>query len=139
VVGTIVDRRLEPGPSHLRAWASRRSAPLVATVATLLIGLDYVFLWEGLPRGPFGIWLTPSDLWGTYLASISLVHGHLTSAYAALPGSLIVMAPAAALGNALHLEVGPNSRRSPHRTVGCSWGPTRWSSPRFPLRGRRHR
>jgi hypothetical protein len=80
----------------------------VATVATLLIGLDYVFLWEGLPRGPFGIWLTPSDLWGTYLASISLVHGHLTSAYAALPGSLIVMAPAAALGNALHLEVGPN-------------------------------
>lgn len=98
-----------PGRSSgaLGTWARRRAAPLSATVATLVVGMDYVILWTGLPRGPFGIWLAPSDLWGTYLASVSLVHGHLTSVYAAFPGMVVLMAPVAALGTALHLEVGP--------------------------------
>jgi hypothetical protein len=80
----------------------------VATVVTLVLGMNYVITWDGLPRGPFNTWLAPSDLWGTYLASVHLVHGQLTPAYAAYPGILLLFAPAAALGSALNLEVGPN-------------------------------
>ena len=79
----------------------------MATAASLVLGLAYVILWAGKPAGPFVTWLAPSDLWGTYLASVALVHGHLSAAYGAYPGILLIFAPAAAIGSALHLEVGP--------------------------------
>jgi hypothetical protein len=86
----------------------RRAAPLVATAALLVIGMNYTILWNGVVHGNSGVWLTPSDLWGTYVASVALVHGHLTSAYVGLPGSVLITAPPAALGDALRLQVGPN-------------------------------
>ncbi len=95
-------------PSRFRTWAERRAAPLVATGLTLFFGMDYVILWAGLTRGEYNIWLAPSDVWGTYLDSVALVHGHLSSGYAAYPGILVALAPIAAIGSALHLEVGPN-------------------------------
>jgi hypothetical protein len=70
--------------------------------------MAYVMLRDGFPHGPFSTWRVPGDLWGIYLSSVSLVHGHLSSIYAATPGTVVGFAPVAALGNALHLEVGPN-------------------------------
>ena len=81
---------------------------VVAAVASLVLGMNYVILWANLPRGgPFNTWLAPSDLWGTYLDSVQLVHGHLSAGYAAYPGILLLFAPAAVIGSAFNLEVGP--------------------------------
>jgi hypothetical protein len=80
----------------------------VVTALSLVLGMNYILLWNGFPHGPFDVWLVPSDIWGTYLASVALVQGHLTSMYTATPGALILLAPVAAVGHAFHLEVGPN-------------------------------
>jgi len=61
-----------------------------------------------------------SDVWGTYLDSVALVHGHLSSGYAAYPGILVALAPIAAIGSALHLEVGPTSRPSRPDGLGAA-------------------
>jgi hypothetical protein len=81
---------------------------VVALTAALVLGNAYVVMWAALPRGPFNTWLAPSDLWGTYLASVQLVHGQLSPAYAAYPGILLIFAPAAVIGSIFNLEVGPN-------------------------------
>ncbi|HLN15203.1 MAG TPA: hypothetical protein VK277_00500 [Acidimicrobiales bacterium] len=89
-------------------WLAVRVAPVIATVATLVLGMLYVIDWAGVAHGDFTRWMTPSDIWGTYLNSMALVlHGQLTAAYAAYPGALLLFAPVAAVGHALHLEVGP--------------------------------
>ncbi len=93
--------------SRAGAWTLRHGPPVAATVATLVIGMNYVIMWVGVTTGSFVFWLAPSDLWGTYLSSLHLVQGHLSQSFAAYPGILLLFAPVAALGNALHLEVGP--------------------------------
>ena len=84
-----------------------RLPAVVATTAGLVLGMAYVILWDGKPAGPFVTWLAPSDIWGTYLASVALVHGQLSAAYGAYPGILLIFAPAAAIEETLRLEVGP--------------------------------
>jgi hypothetical protein len=89
-------------------WAHRHAAPLIASVLTVVLGMDYVTLWPAVRSGRFGIFWAPSDLWGSYLGAVALVHGHLQSPFLGMVGSLLILAPAAAVGSAAHLEVGPN-------------------------------
>ena len=96
----------------------RRMPAVVALVTALVLGNAYVVMWATRPVGPFTTWLAPSDLWGTYLASVQLVHGHLSPAYAAYPGILLIFAPAAVVGSIFSLEVGP--------TFGPFAAPTGW-------------
>lgn len=89
------------------AWCRERWVPVAVAVAFVVVGFDYVIVWNGLPAGPFDVWLAPSDLWGTYLAAVSLAHGHFSTLYVAVPGAVLLLVPVAAVGHALGLEVGP--------------------------------
>jgi len=104
------DRSARP---RWRRWVDRRRAPLVATAATLVLGMNWTIWWAEVVHGAPGVWLDPSDQWGTVLASVALVHGHLSGIYTAstglvtFPGYVVLMAPVAAVFSALHLEMGP--------------------------------
>jgi hypothetical protein len=74
----------------------------------VLLGFAYVTMWEGLPSGPFDVWRAPSDLWGSWLAAVSLLHGHFRTEYATDPGAVLLLVPAAGPGHALGLNVGPD-------------------------------
>ncbi|MGP8059612.1 MAG: hypothetical protein ACLP9C_08255 [Acidimicrobiales bacterium] len=94
--------------------ASRRAPALIALAVTLVLGMNYTLWWPEAVHHVSGIWATPSDQWGTYLASVNLVHLHFTQLYTGrsgletFPGILFLLAPMTALGSALHLELGPN-------------------------------
>jgi hypothetical protein len=84
-------------------------------VALFCFGMAYIFRWgptvEHLP-----LWETPGDIWNTYTAANSVDHGHFGAVYApsnaffAFPGVLVLLAPMAALTNALGMgaDVYPN-------------------------------
>jgi len=100
-------------------WARRHRAPLIASVITMVVGMNYVVLWPAIDIGKWGIFYAPSDLWGSYLGAVAMVHGHFQSPFLGMVGSLLIEAPAAALGNALHLQVGP--------TYSLTTAPTAWA------------
>lgn len=95
------------------ARARRRAPALVALAATLVLGMCWVELWNQVVHGA-PVWLAPPDLWGTYLAAVALVHGQLNGIYTpntglvAFPGIAYLLAPIAAFGSALHLQIGPD-------------------------------
>ena len=92
----------------------RRVPAWIALAVLLVVGLNYSLWWPGWAHNNPAAWAAPADLWGTYLASANLVHGHFDQIYIArtgletFPGVLVLMAPMTALGSAMHLELGPN-------------------------------
>ncbi len=90
----------------------RRSAPLIATLAFVFVGMNFSILWHGFTAHSFSYWMTPPDLWGTYLGSDALVQGHPAQMYSqitglnAFPAIMFALAPITAIGHALHLEAG---------------------------------
>ena len=93
----------------------RRIAPIVATVALVVLAMVWVRYWNGVSGGDPTVWRTPPDIWLTYYAAVQAVHGHFANIYAAqsalvaFPGIVVVLAPVAALTSALGLQVGINS------------------------------
>jgi hypothetical protein len=69
-------------------------------------------LWWGPAIHHSGGWWIPSDIYISYFPTNALIHGHLASVYkpnsglVTFPGILVLLAPAVALVNALHLSVG---------------------------------
>ncbi len=57
------------------------------------------------------LWVTPTDIWSSYLAASALVHGHLASVYSSnsgrpsFPGILVALAPLAAFSNRQHTTI----------------------------------
>ena len=83
-----------------------RTWPISATVVLLCLAVAYFFAW-GPTVQHLPYWDTPGDLWNTYTVTTALVHGHFGAVYAPrtaffeFPGILVVLAPIAALTNAL--------------------------------------
>jgi len=100
--------------SGLERWARRRAPALIALAATVVLGMNYTLWWPDLVHHAPWLWADPPDQWGTYQASVNLVHLHFSQIYTGrtgletFPGILFLMAPMTALGSALHLELGPN-------------------------------
>lgn len=75
--------------------------------------MNWSIWWDDLVHHAPGVWADPSDQWGTVLAALHLVHGHFSGVYTqstglvTFPGYVFLMAPAAAVFSALHLELGP--------------------------------
>jgi hypothetical protein len=93
--------------SQLKAWAELRSAPVVATIAMLVIGIAYSLLWPTHSQ----IHLTsPSDLWSLTGSASAILHGHFDHIYR--PGSALtsppalefVLVPVVAIGTVLGLD-----------------------------------
>ena len=74
-------RTTRPGSSQGRPWTAagarlkRRTWPICATVVFFCLAMAYFFRWgptvEHIPY-----WNAPGDLWETYAAANSAVHGH---------------------------------------------------------------
>ena len=102
------------GDSHLGGRVidrlKRRLWPLGASVVYIILGLLKIFRW-----GPIGwhipsLWISPNDLYESYVASSLAVHGHIGAIYhvnnfAEFPGILVALAPLAALSGAFHTSV----------------------------------
>jgi hypothetical protein len=86
----------------------RRVWPIVVSVVFVILGLLYFFRWGPVVRHTPSLWLAPDDIWSSYLASSTLVHGHLGSIYSgtsgrpSFPGILLALAPLAAFSNRQH-------------------------------------
>ncbi|MCL4445922.1 MAG: hypothetical protein M1134_03460 [Actinobacteria bacterium] len=121
-----VNRSLGPiGSNRLSRWVNKHIAPLIATALLVVLGMNFTIWWAIEVKHEISQWLTPPDLWGSYLGSVALVHGHLTQIYSgvtglvSLPGIVYVLAPVAAVGSALHLGVS-------QQFVGGYTEPTAW-------------
>lgn len=106
-----------PGRTTAPGWRQRferRRAPLVATAALLVVGMNWSIWWNPLVHHINGVWLDPADQWGTLIGAIDLVHGHFGAIYSpstglvTFPGILVLLAPVAAVFDPLHLEMGHN-------------------------------
>lgn len=93
-------------------WIRLRWPPLVATLGVLVTALIFS-LWWNLHVDHSRVWYEPADLWRTMLASVRLDKGQLSQLYTngtnlvSFPGAAVILAPAAAVINALHYPLGP--------------------------------
>src|SRR3984957_1595717 len=84
--------------------------PLGASAVYIVLGLLKIFRW-----GPVGwhipsLWISPNDLYESYVASSLAVHGHIGAIYqvnnfAEFPGILVALAPLATLSGAFHTSI----------------------------------
>jgi hypothetical protein len=85
--------------------------PLAGTAAVLVLGMNLGIEWNPLVHQTQG-WAGAIDVWRSYAVTDQALGGHLTQVYSAgsglvgLPGPLVLLAPAVALSQALHLSVG---------------------------------
>lgn len=98
-----------PGPSalgllarRLPAWARRRTWPLVASVASIVLGMLFSFFWvQTIHSGSWThFWLVPSDIWGVYRTAHYIGWGgysaiYSTGVFISFPGILFLYAPLA--------------------------------------------
>lgn len=92
---------------HLRL----RIVPLAGTFAFVIIAVNYSIWWLPVVHHT-DAWWVPGDFWHTYFATSAFAHGHWGAVYEArngiitFPGLLVLLSPAVALAQALHLSVG---------------------------------
>jgi hypothetical protein len=90
-----------------------RVVPIFGSAAFVLTTLIFTMWWNDF-RNHIDLWWVPGDFWTSYFSSSALIHGHLGSIYAqqdwggvvTFPGLVVLLAPAVALGQSLHLLVG---------------------------------
>jgi hypothetical protein len=101
----------------------RRVGPLALTVVFVSLGCAYFFRWGPVVQHVPSTWLSAEDLWSTYNASFSYIHGNFAAVYStatgflAFPGILIVFAPIAAIGSSLQttmIEIEKNHHAVAH-------------------------
>ena len=94
---------------RVRMWADDRSAPIVAAITWLVIGLAFSLLWSSITHGGPLRLLAPSDLWSLASSSSAILHGNFAGIYirdgalTSPPAFEFVLAPVLALGHALGL------------------------------------
>ena len=103
-----VSKTARPEADRLPDWLSRKRSPLLASVAIVIVGMAYSIWWAPLVRhGSY--WVTPQDLWGSFLAAVHASHGQFGQIYSpstgfvSFPGLVLVLVPVAALCDSLHL------------------------------------
>ena len=89
---------------------TRRIWPLVASAVYVILGLLKIFRWGSVGWHIPSLWISPNDLYESYVASSLAVHGHIGAIYqvnnfAELPGILVALAPLAALSGAFHTPI----------------------------------
>ncbi len=95
---------------RVTAWAEERHAPVVATVAMLVLVMAYSLLGQSVLHGGHAKLLSPSDLWSLAASSSALAHGHFSHIYVrngaltSPPGFEVVLAPVLLAGQALGLS-----------------------------------
>ncbi len=94
------------GRGRFEHWVGEHAAPLAASVATVVLGMWWALWWDDLAHHQPSVWLVPGDLWISTAASVSLAHGHFSANYAATPGALLLLLPAASLAHGLGLSLG---------------------------------
>lgn len=116
-------------PRHLGGVRRIRAValPISGSLAVLVTGMAYFFWWGSVVGYP-GVWMPPGDIWATIRTSDYVTWGYLGGIYSAgtglvtFPGILLVLAPAAALSNALGLQV-DFPFTVPHATAWLVIGP----------------
>jgi len=89
----------------------RRTWPILGTLLFVCLGTVYFFRWGSVVRGQPSSWVSPDDLWSTFVAAVAFSHGHFSAIYKsstgflAFPGILILLAPVAALSGSLNTTV----------------------------------
>ena len=90
-------------------WWHQNLWPLIATAATLVVGMAFTFWWAPLYYH-VNIWLTPGDIWSTFRDAHYVGWGSEQTIYAAgtslvtFPGIAVLLTPIAMLQNPLHLS-----------------------------------
>ena len=106
-----VPQRRESDLDRFKKRVARRAWPLGVSIAFVVIGLAYVFLWGSIGQDTSSLWISPQDLWITYFAASQVAHGHVGAVYQSsvsfveFPGILIALAPLGALSGAFHTSV----------------------------------
>ena len=91
-----------------RGGVRRRAVPVVVSVAVVVTGLLYAFLWDPVVHHGQA-WLEPSDAWGVYRAAHYVTWGYLGGVYnqetgmVTFPGIAVLLSPLVALGDVLRL------------------------------------
>jgi hypothetical protein len=95
----------------LRAAMRRRTWPLLAGLATFVVGALYSFAWAPVVRHQ-SAWVVPGDIWATYRGAHFVAWGALGEVYGShtylvsLPGTLLLLAPVSMLTSALGMSEG---------------------------------
>ena len=95
---------------RVTVWAEERSAPVVGTVAMLVLVMAYSLLGHSVLHGGPAKLLSPSDLWSLAASSSALAHGHFSHIYmrngalTSPPAFEVVLAPVLLAGQALGLS-----------------------------------
>jgi hypothetical protein len=93
----------------VRSWADVRSAPIVAAITCLVLGMWFSLYWSSIAHGGPLHLSAPSDLWGLTTSSSAILHGNFAGVYVrngaltSPPAFEFVLAPLLALGQALGL------------------------------------
>lgn len=88
----------------------QRRWPVGVSIVFVTLGLTYIFFWAPVVRHVSGLWLSPNDLFRSYLNASQVAHGHFGSIYEAqngsnyveFPGILAVFAPFGAFSSSFH-------------------------------------
>ena len=113
--------------SDVPPWPVRRLFPLLATIVMAGAGI------AGTIWGPrfYGktAWALPDDLWGTLIAAQRIAHLNLTGLYTlptqlvSLPGTAVILVPAAVVIDVTGLRLGIPSAHGPYPAVWLFAGP----------------
>jgi hypothetical protein len=108
-------------------WPVRRLFPLLATIVMAAAGIAGT-LWGPRLYGKTA-WALPDDLWGTLIAAQRLAHLNLTGLYTlptqlvSLPGTALILVPAAVVIDVTGLRLGIPSAHGPYPAVWLFAGP----------------
>jgi hypothetical protein len=100
-----------------------RAVPLLGSAVFVVVVTLYVLWWLPVVNHVDAWWI-PGDFWIDYFGTSALIHGQWATMYAAhtqlktIPGVLVLLSPAVALGQILHLPLG-----MPYTAVST---PTTW-------------
>jgi hypothetical protein len=93
------------------AYLAERVVPVLGSAVFIVIAVSYGLWWDPVVHH-VDAWWVPGDFWLNYFSTSALIHGHLGTVYApptgvvTFPGVLVLLAPAVALSQSLHLSIG---------------------------------
>ena len=102
--------------------------PLGISLVYVCVGLIYIFRWGPVVHHIPTLWISPQDLWISFMDSSQLVHGHIGTIYQSnvkfveFPGILLALAPLAALGNGFHTAAYEITKHGPVLSPNFSVG-----------------
>ncbi|HXR27812.1 MAG TPA: hypothetical protein VN771_08095, partial [Candidatus Baltobacteraceae bacterium] len=106
--GSVVGTRDHRPPSP---YLAVRAVPLIGSLIFAVVVVNFTLWWDPVTNH-VDAWWVPGDFWHTFFTTSAFVHGHWGAVYdaqtglIAFPGVLVMLSPAVALAQALHLSIG---------------------------------